>query len=74
MIFSLMTPQSDIPQSVNYFSTGCEDMLLALQESGIYVYCFDAVNAMRILFTHYFMVSRPGCNGMNCRYSILKRT
>ena len=51
MIFSLMTPQSDIPQSVIYFSTGCEDMLLALQESGIYVYCFDAVNAMREFYS-----------------------
>ena len=31
MKFSLMTPQSDIPQSVIYFSTGCEDTVLALQ-------------------------------------------
>ena len=51
MIFSLMTPQSDILQSVIYFSTGCEDMHLALQESGIYAYCFDAVTAMREFYS-----------------------
>jgi len=41
-----MTPQADIPQFVMYVSTGCEDVLLAYQESGIYVCCFDAMNAM----------------------------
>ena len=46
-----MTTQSEILQSVIHFSTGCEDMVLSLQESGIYVYCFDAVNAMREFYS-----------------------
>ena len=57
LIFSLITIQSDIPRSVIHLSTGCEGMLLACQQSGNNVYCFDALNAM----TEFYSINILWC-------------
>ena len=42
LMFSVMTPIY-IPQPVIHFSTGWHGMLFLREESGIYVYCYDAM-------------------------------
>ena len=46
--------QSDISPSVIHLYTGCEDILLAWQESGISVYCFEAMNAMTKFYSLFY--------------------